>query len=179
MKTSAGILLYKIENKKVQVMLAHMGGPFWARKDNGAWSIIKGEFDLAAEDPLRAAKREFKEETNCPAPNVEYLELQKIKTSGKIIHVFAGESDFDVSKIQSNTFEIEWPPKSGRMQTFPEIDRAAWFDLPTAKTKLIKSQAIMIDELGEYLRKTFPGDAKQWDFGHGESVQIGEQQSLF
>ncbi|MCL2037555.1 NUDIX domain-containing protein [Candidatus Saccharibacteria bacterium] len=179
MKTSAGILLYKIKNKEAQVLLAHMGGPFWARKDNGAWSVIKGEFDPAAEEPLTAAKREFKEETSCPAPNVEYFALKEIKTSGKIIHVFAGNRDFDVSKIKSNTFEIEWPPKSGQMQTFPEIDRAAWFDLPTAKEKLVKSQAIMIDELEKYLRKRFPDDALHWNFEGNNSIQASEQQTLF
>ena len=147
-----------------------MGGPFWAHKDNGAWSIIKGEFDPATEDALSAAKREFKEETSCVAPDIEYITLNTIKTSNKTIHVFAGESNFDVDKVESNTFEVEWPPKSGQRQAFPEIDRAAWFDLLIAKTKLVKSQATIIDDLEKSLLKSGAID---------NSVELYGQQTLF
>jgi len=143
---SAGILLYKIENKILKIFLVHPGGPFWAKKDDGAWSIPKGEFD-DGEDPLGAAKREFEEETGIKISG-EFLELNPIKQkSGKIVYAWAVEGDVDVSKIKSNEFEIEWPPKSGKMKSFPEIDKAAWFNSNEARKKIIEAQSSLIREL--------------------------------
>ena len=145
-KKSAGILLYRIENKVPEVFLVHPGGPFWAKKDQGAWSIPKGEFD-DIEDPLDAAKREFEEETGMKISG-EFIDLNPIKQkSGKIVYAWAIEGNIDPAKIKSNEFEIEWPPKSGKMKTFPEIDKAEWFNLHDAKKKIIESQSALIREL--------------------------------
>lgn len=160
--------MYKIIDGDAQVLLAHMGGPFWARKDNGAWSIIKGELDNG-EDLLTTAKREFAEETGLTAPDVDYRLLGEVKASSKITHVFVGEHDLDTSQIVSNTFEIEWPPKSGQTKTFPEIDRAEWFDLVAAKNKIVKAQSVMICELEKYLV----------DSGVIKPAVSSEQQTLF
>jgi predicted NUDIX family NTP pyrophosphohydrolase len=150
-RKSAGILLYKIENKNLKIFLAHPGGPFWAKKDDGAWSIPKGEFD-DHEDPLNAAKREFKEETGVMLSG-EFLALDPIKQkSGKIVYAWAVEGDIDVSKIKSNEFEIEWPPKSGKMKLFPEIDKAAWFDLDEAGRKIIEAQSSLVRQLRNMLK---------------------------
>jgi predicted NUDIX family NTP pyrophosphohydrolase len=130
-------------------MLTHMGGPFWARKDDGAWSIPKGEYALP-EEPYAAALREFAEELGSPAPQGPSHDLGELRqSSGKRVWVWAIEADLDVSAITSNTFELEWPPKSGQLQQFPEVDRADWFDLPTAKRKLVKGQRPFIDALAE------------------------------
>lgn len=139
-ETSAGILLYRRQSE-LEVFLGHMGGPFWRGKDAAAWSIPKGTFVEGEEQPLAAARREFEEEIGRPAPDVEYVELGRFRySSGKLVWVFAGESDFDPSDVRSNTFEIEWPPRSGRRQSFPELDGAGWFTLDGAFDRLVKGQ---------------------------------------
>jgi predicted NUDIX family NTP pyrophosphohydrolase len=149
-RNSAGILMYRRRQGIVEVLLAHMGGPFWAKKDLGAWSIPKGEFE-PDEAPLDAAKREFEEETSLSVTG-EFIPLTPIKQSGgKIVHIWAVESDCDPSAIKSNTFMIEWPPRSGRQQAFPEIDRAEWFSLDDAKEKVTKGQRGFIEELRRIL----------------------------
>jgi len=137
-ETSAGILLYR-RQPRLEVLLGHMGGPFWRGKDASAWSIPKGTF--TDETPLAAALREFDEEIGRPAPDVEYRELGAFRySSGKVVHVFAGESDFDASGVRSNLFELEWPPRSGRRQSFPELDAAGWFTPDEALDRLVKGQ---------------------------------------
>jgi len=144
-KQSAGILLYR-NVTKLQVFLVHPGGPFFKNKDAGYWSIPKGEY-LIEEDALTAAKREFWEETGQQATG-DFIDLGSVKLkSGKIIQAFAVEGDIDHEVIQSNLFEIEWPPRSGKMQSFPEADRADWFTPDEAKIKLNPAQAKFIDEL--------------------------------
>ena len=129
-----------------EVLLVHPGGPFWAKKDEGAWSIPKGEFG-ESEDPLRAAKREFEEELGV-AVDGEFVALPTIKQKGgKVVHAWAVRGDFDVSKLKSNSFEMEWPPKSGKMRSFPEVDQAAWFDMETARRKMLPSQAPLLEAL--------------------------------
>lgn len=145
--TSAGLLLYRRREGTLEVLIAHMGGPFWARKDRGAWSIIKGQY-TAPETPFEAACREFTEETGSPPPDGEALPLgEVVQGSGKRVTAWAIESDFDPATIVSQTFTAEWPPRSGQMQEFPEIDRAAWFDTETAKEKLVRAQAAFVDRL--------------------------------
>ncbi|MCD6067105.1 MAG: putative pyrophosphohydrolase [Bacteroidetes bacterium] len=146
MKQSAGILLYRIEERNLKVLLAHPGGPFWAKKDAGSWSIPKGEF-TETEDALSAAKREFFEETGFEISG-DCKTLTPIKQkSGKLVHAWAVEQDLDASMIKSNTFEMEWPPKSGKMQEFPEIDRAEWFSVGEAMEKILPAQRSFIEEL--------------------------------
>lgn len=146
MKKSAGILIYKKVKDKLQVMLVHPGGPFWKNKDAGAWSIPKGEFN-DNEEPLDAAKREFEEETGLTVSG-KFLPLTPVKQkSGKLIYTWAVEEDIDVSSIKSNLFEMEWPPRSGKMKCFPEIDEACWFAVEEAKEKIIKGQFSFIEEL--------------------------------
>lgn len=131
-----------------------MGGPYWARKDDGAWSIPKGEYD-GDEDALGAARREFAEELGSPPPEHGYLELGEVRqASGKRVTAWAVEGDLDADAIVSNVFELEWPPRSGRRQSFPEIDRAAWFDLDAARPKLVKGQVEFLDRLAATLRHT-------------------------
>jgi predicted NUDIX family NTP pyrophosphohydrolase len=133
-------------------MLAHSGGPFWAKKEEGAWSVPKGVLE-ANEDPLEAAKREFREETG-HAIEGNFVDLGELKQpSGKIVHVWTVESDFDVEAIESNTFALEWPKNSGNIKNFPEIDRAQWFEIHQAKTKIVKGQAGFIDRLEEIVGK--------------------------
>ncbi|MFF9562526.1 NUDIX domain-containing protein [Leifsonia sp. NPDC014704] len=144
---SAALLLYR-RRAAVEVWIAHMGGPFWARKDEGAWSLPKGiveSDDLG--DELSAARREFAEEIGAPAPDADYLPLGEFRGSGKTIVVFAAESEFEPDTITSNTFELEWPPRSGRMQEFPEIDDARWFSVDDARLKLTKAQRPVLDAL--------------------------------
>lgn len=151
-KQSAGLLLYQWKNKKVEVLLGHPGGPFWAKKDKGAWSIPKGEF-TEGEVPLEAAKREFSEEMGRPAPEGNYTELGTIKlSSGKLIYAWALEADLAVSTVRSNTFSMEWPPKSGQMQEFPEIDRAMWIPLDAAAEKMHTGQAEFLARLRQQLK---------------------------
>lgn len=152
-KLSAGLLVYRSpgQNADIEVILVHPGGPFWARKDDGAWSIPKGEY-LADEDPLAAAIREFKEEIGIDPPQAEVLEIGTIKQpSGKKITVFAVEGDLDLGDFVSNTFPLEWPPKSGKVQEFPEVDRVEWMPLDRARTKLLKGQVPFLDLLEERL----------------------------
>lgn len=144
-KTSAGLLLYR-RRGDFEVFLVHPGGPFWAKKDAGAWSLPKGEF-TDGEDPLEAARREFTEETGSPIDG-EFRLLEPVKQSGgKVVHAWAVEADCDVSKVRSNSFSIEWPPKSGRMQQFPEVDRAGWFTVAEARKRITKGQVLLLDQL--------------------------------
>ena len=135
---SAGILMFRRAGREMEVLLIHPGGPFWAKKDDGAWSIPKGLYE-PDEDVLAAAKREFEEETG-RVPAGKFLPLGEFKPGAKILTVFAVEGDFDLQNFRSNLFEMEWPPKSGRLQKFPEADRAAWFGLDQAKRKILKGQ---------------------------------------
>jgi predicted NUDIX family NTP pyrophosphohydrolase len=147
---SAGLLMYRRRPEGLEVFLVHPGGPFWAGKDLGAWSIPKGEFN-PGEDPLTAARREFLEETGFPAAG-EFTPLTPLKQpSGKIILAWAVEGDCAAAAIRSNTFDLEWPPRSGRRQQFPEVDRAAWFNLPAAREKIVKGQMGFLEELGALL----------------------------
>jgi predicted NUDIX family NTP pyrophosphohydrolase len=136
--------------ENIEILLVHPGGPFWAAKDEHAWSIPKGEL-ADGESPFRAALREFSEETGgsiAPAAEAAAIALPPLRTSsGKVIHAFALEQDFDVTTIRSSPFELEWPPRSGRLQTFPEVDRAAWFPLERARSKLHKGQVGLVDHL--------------------------------
>ena len=142
---SAGILVYRRNKQAIEFFLVHPGGPFWAKKDQGAWSIPKGEYDTG-EDPLAAAKREFQEETGQPIHG-KFTALSPIKQkAGKTVQAWLVEGEVDIAAIHSNTFEMEWPPKSGRKQHFPEIDKGEWFDSATAKIKINENQAAMIDE---------------------------------
>jgi predicted NUDIX family NTP pyrophosphohydrolase len=154
-KQSAGLLLYRWGDEGLEVLLAHPGGPFWAKKDQGAWSIPKGEF-LEDEEPLVAARREFAEEIGTRV-DAEALALTPLKQpSRKMIHAFAVEHDLNVDRISSNTFEMEWPPKSGKKAAFPEVDRAAWFGLPEARKRIQPGQAPILDELARRLAATRP-----------------------
>jgi predicted NUDIX family NTP pyrophosphohydrolase len=142
---SAGLLLYRGSGAAREVLLGHMGGPFWARKDERAWSIPKGEYE-ADEDPLAAARREFTEELGAAPPTGPYTELGTVRQSGgKLVTVWAVEGDFDPSALISNTFELEWPPRSGQRQSFPELDRVGWFGLDEARAKVIAGQLPLID----------------------------------
>ncbi|HXS23464.1 MAG TPA: NUDIX domain-containing protein [Gemmatimonadales bacterium] len=145
-KTAAGLLLYRRRSLGVEVLLAHPGGPFWARKDLGAWTIPKGEID-PGEDPVSAARREFREEIglDVTAP-VEPLGQIK-QPGGKIVLVWTAEGDFDPARLASNTFEMEWPKGSGHMRIFPEVDRAAWFDLGEARRRILPGQAPFLEAL--------------------------------
>ncbi|MDR4497303.1 MAG: NUDIX domain-containing protein [Candidatus Scalindua sp.] len=151
-KKSAGILLYRYQKDVVEVLLVHPGGPFWARKDLGIWSIPKGEYG-ESENPFQVAKREFREETGFQAEG-EFMPLKPLKQpSNKIITAWAVEGDCDASKIKSNTFTMEWPPRSGKEQEIPEVDRAGWFTIDMAKKKLLKGQVGFIEELCALLKK--------------------------
>jgi len=148
---SAGILLYRLRNKSLQVFLVHPGGPFWAKKDEGAWSIPKGEFD-DNEDPLNAAIREFKEETGI-AIDGKFIELTPIKQkSGKLVYAWAVEGDMDPVQVKSNEFEMEWPPRSGKKRSFPEVDKADWFTVDEAQQKINTAQSSLIKELAKKVK---------------------------
>jgi predicted NUDIX family NTP pyrophosphohydrolase len=154
-KESAGLLLYRTGEEELEVLLAHPGGPFWAKKDIGAWSIPKGEFQ-EGEDPLTAARREFREEIGAEVHG-EFLTLTPVKQpSRKVVHAFAVEHDLSVAKITSNSFEMEWPPKSGKTQAFPEVDRAAWFPLTEARRRIQPGQVPILDELAFRIREARP-----------------------
>jgi predicted NUDIX family NTP pyrophosphohydrolase len=154
-KQSAGLLMYRRRGGALEVLLVHPGGPFWAKKDQGAWSIPKGEYE-PGEDPIVAARREFAEETGI-VPEGEYVALTPLRQSGgKIVHAFAVQGDCDPQAIRSNTFVMEWPPRSGRQQEFPEIDRAGWFPLEQAKQKLLAAQVVLVEELARLLAQREP-----------------------
>jgi predicted NUDIX family NTP pyrophosphohydrolase len=145
---SAGLLLYRRKKSGVEVLLAHPGGPFWQRKDEGAWTVPKGLIGTG-EPALTAARREFFEETG-HSPDGEVLALGEAKQpGGKTVHVWAAQGDWDAALLRSNMFELEWPPRSGRRQSFPEIDRAEWFSLEAARIKILKGQAVFLDRLLE------------------------------
>ncbi|SFT95138.1 Predicted NTP pyrophosphohydrolase, NUDIX family [Geodermatophilus amargosae] len=134
----------------VEVLLGHMGGPFWARKDDGAWSVPKGEYG-DGEEPLAIAHREFEEELGSPVPASDLVPLGELRAGAKVLTVWAAEGDLDAAAAVSNTFELEWPPRSGRVQEFPEIDRAAWFGVDEARGKLVKGQVPFLDRLAALL----------------------------
>jgi predicted NUDIX family NTP pyrophosphohydrolase len=148
-KRSAGLLVYR-RRDTVEVFLVHPGGPFWAKKDAGSWSLPKGEFE-EGEDPLEAAKREFVEETGFEVEGAFHPLEPLTQPGGKVIHAWAIESDCDAEQIRSSVFTMEWPPKSGRMQAFPEVDRAAWFTLDEARKRLLAGQTNFIDQLSASL----------------------------
>ena len=150
---SAGILLYKREGGELRVLLVHPGGPFWAKKDAGAWSIPKGEY-AEGEDPEAAARREFEEELGVALEGALQPLGEAVQPGRKRVAAFAAESDLDVAAIRSNTFEVEWPPRSGRRKSFPEVDRAGWFTLEEAREKLLGGQRVFLDQLA---RLCLPG----------------------
>lgn len=150
-KKSAGILLYRFHNSRIEFLLVHPGGPYWAKKDAGAWSIPKGEFE-ENEDPLAAAVREMEEETGAKVSG-KFMELTPVKQkSGKMIYAWGIEGNFNPGEINSNRFEIEWPPKSGMKKSFPEIDKAAWFNPDEAKKRIIEGQIPLIEEIEKKLQ---------------------------
>jgi predicted NUDIX family NTP pyrophosphohydrolase len=150
-RTSAGILLYRLRPGGPEVLLVHPGGPFWARKDEGAWSIPKGEFE-AGEDPLAVARREFEEELGSPVSGRFHALGPQQQRGGKRVQAWAVEGDLDAGAIRSNHFTLEWPPRSGQYREFPEVDRAAWFTLAEAQRKLNPGQAGFLQQLLELLR---------------------------
>ena len=161
-KKSAGLLLFREGVEGLEVLLVHPGGPLWAKKDDGAWSIPKGEFN-EEEDPLAAAKREFEEETGArpwgefeeetgTRPWGEFIPLSPLsQPGGKLVFAWALRSDFDPASLHSNTFSMEWPPRTGRQRDFPEVDRAAWFGVESARRKILRGQAGFLDQLVEWL----------------------------
>jgi predicted NUDIX family NTP pyrophosphohydrolase len=154
MRQSAGIVLHRTTRGRPEVLLGHMGGPIWAPRNAGAWTIPKGEYQLD-EDPLAAACREFEEEIGCPVPSADFVDLGEVRQSGgKIVRAWAAEGDLDPAVAVSNTFEMEWPPKSGQVQSFPELDRVEWFDLASAATKIIVAQRAFLDRLSAQLGDT-------------------------
>jgi predicted NUDIX family NTP pyrophosphohydrolase len=151
-KKSAGLLMYRRLGGVLEIFLVHPGGPFWAKKDEGAWSIPKGEY-TPGEDPFEVAKREFQEETGFQAGG-DFIPLTPRKQpSGKVISAWALEGDCDATSIRSNTFSMEWPPHSAKQQEFPEVDRAGWFTVQAAKEKILKGQVPFLDELSEILKE--------------------------
>lgn len=149
---SAGILLFRGDAADLEVLLVHPGGPFWARRDAGAWSIPKGEYG-SDEPPLQAARREFAEELgSAPPPAEAAISLGEVRQrAGKLVRAWALRGELDVAAIRSNTFEIEWPPRSGRLRAFPEVDRAEWFGLKRAREKINPAQAALLDRLRDAL----------------------------
>jgi predicted NUDIX family NTP pyrophosphohydrolase len=149
-KKSAGILLYRIIKNNLEVFLVHPGGPYWEKKDDSAWSIPKGEFE-AGEYPLAAAKREFKEETGSDVAG-EFIALTPLKQpSGKLVYAWAVEGNIDSASIKSNTFSMEWPPHSGKEQSFPEVDKGGWFKISLAREKILIGQRGFLEELQKHL----------------------------
>jgi predicted NUDIX family NTP pyrophosphohydrolase len=152
---SAGLLLYRIRNGRLELFLAHPGGPFWAGKDDGVWSLPKGLIE-AGEDPLAAARREFAEETGHVVDG-DFVPLGELKQKGnKIVHAWAVEGEIDAADIKSNTFAAQWPPNSGQWQRFPEVDRAGWFTVAEARNKILPGQAAFIDRLLDSLSNARP-----------------------
>ncbi|MDP9795814.1 putative NUDIX family NTP pyrophosphohydrolase [Catenuloplanes nepalensis] len=156
-KKSAGILVFRLLNNVVEVLLVHPGGPLWARKDDGSWSIPKGEY-TDDDDPLNAAVRELSEETGIEADLTQCFTLGEIKQKGgKVVTSWALETDFDITQLKSNTFQMEWPRNSGVIRDYPEVDRAEWFPITAAKTKLLTAQAPLLDRLVERLKSSGRG----------------------
>ena len=151
-KRSAGLILYRRRNGALEVLLVHPGGPFWAKKDKGAWSIPKGEFDPETEpDALAVARREFEEETGHSVAG-PFVQLEAIRQpGGKRVEAWAVEGDLDVARLTSNTFQMEWPPRSGQLREFPEVDRAEWFPIAEAKERILKGQVPLLDALERLL----------------------------
>ena len=158
---SAGLLLYRRAGDDIEVLLVHPGGPFWAKKDDGAWSVPKGEYE-EGEDPLDAAKREFSEELGADPPDVRAAAFlgELRQPSGKRVSAWALEGDLDVTDVWSNTFTMEWPPRSGRTAEFPEVDRAGWFALEAARRKLLRGQVPFVDALASMLLGQEPADTR-------------------
>lgn len=155
-KHSAGLLLFRERSDGLEVLLVHPGGPFWSGKDDGAWSVPKGELE-EGEDALQAAKREFSEETGAAPPAGDPLPLDPVRQpSGKTVHVWALRGEFDVTALKSNTFSMEWPPKSGQQQQFPEVDRGAWFPVLEAARKIMKGQLPLLEQLHRRLSPDSP-----------------------
>jgi predicted NUDIX family NTP pyrophosphohydrolase len=153
---SAGILLYRLRSGEPEVLLVHPGGPFWAKKDRGAWSIPKGEYE-EGEDPLVCAVREFEEELGAPPPADHLVELATARQAGgKLVTAYAAEGDLDPASVRSNTFTLEWPPRSGVHREFPEIDRAEWLALPEARRKINPAQVEFLERLQERLEAATP-----------------------
>ncbi|MEU6377246.1 NUDIX domain-containing protein [Streptomyces sp. NPDC046909] len=151
MRTSAGLLLFRHTDDGLQVLLGHMGGPFFARRDAGAWSVPKGEYVAGEEAAWDAARREFQEELGLPPPDGEAVPLGEVKqTNGKLVTVWAIEADLDPTTVVPGTFRMEWPPKSGHEQEFPELDRVEWFGLDRARDVIVKAQAAFLDRLAEH-----------------------------
>lgn len=149
MKTSAGLLLYRFKNKIPEVFLVHPGGPFWSKKEIGTWSIPKGEIE-EGEDSFKAAIREMKEETGIEIniPIGKFIQLTEVmQNPGKKVLAWAAEADFEIQETKSNLFEIEWPPKSGKKQSFPEVDKGGWFSITEAKRKVVSGQVTLLEEL--------------------------------
>ena len=156
-RRSAGILLYRRPAGRLEVLLVHPGGPFWAKKDLGAWSIPKGEHE-EGEDPRACALREFEEELGTAPPARQLAELGTARQSGgKVVQAWAAEGDLDPADARSNTFTLEWPPRSGVMREFPEVDRAGWFTIDEARRRINKAQAAFLDRLGEQLEENSAG----------------------
>ncbi|MFJ4541432.1 NUDIX domain-containing protein [Streptomyces tibetensis] len=150
MKRSAGLLLFHPTDDGVEVLLGHMGGPFFARRDAGAWTVIKGEYE-PDEPAWKAARREFQEELGLPPPDGEAIDLGEVRqTGGKIVTAWAVRADLDPATITPGTFRMEWPPRSGRLEEFPEVDRVAWFGLDRARAVIVKAQAAFLDRLAEH-----------------------------
>ncbi|MFT3876180.1 MAG: NUDIX domain-containing protein [Propioniciclava sp.] len=151
---SAGLLPFTVGDAGVQVFIVHMGGPFWGHRDRGGWSLAKGMYIPGDEAPEDAARREFGEEVGVPAPEGELIDLGEVRlSSGKRVHGFAVEASPDLAFVASNTFEVEWPRRSGRYRTYPEVDRAGWFSLDEARTKLTLGQVPLLDALHEHLTR--------------------------
>jgi predicted NUDIX family NTP pyrophosphohydrolase len=153
MAHSAGILLFR-RAPRLEMLLVHPGGPYWVNRDDGAWSIPKGEYDREREDALETARREFREETGAEPPIGDPIDLGEImQRAGKVVRCFAVAGDLDPDSIESNDFEMEWPPRSGVIREFPEVDRAGWFDPDEARTKLNSAQVEFVDRLVEAVRQ--------------------------
>ena len=177
-KKSAGLVMYRYRNSILEVFLVHPGGPYWAKKDDGSWSIPKGEYS-DDEEPFQVAKREFKEETGYDAKG-DFLPLTTIKQpSRKLISAWAFEGDCDASTIKSNTFKMEWPPRSGKEAEFPEVDRAEWFPTNMAKKKLLKGHIGFIEELCEILKYDSSNEIEEKDVKIVDKHRKPIQKSLF
>ncbi|MFF4787024.1 NUDIX domain-containing protein [Streptomyces griseorubiginosus] len=151
MRTSAGLLLFRHTESGLEVLLGHMGGPFFARRDAGAWTVPKGEYEPESEAAWDAARREFEEELGLPPPDGEAVPLGEVRqTNGKVVTAWAMEADLDPATVVPGVFSMEWPPRSGRTQEFPELDRVAWFGLERARAVIVKAQAAFLDRLAEH-----------------------------